>query len=324
MVEVKTTSMRARSDDTGPRNAPTSVRGRPGDLSAEAEWLLTAASVYRAPVPADALLFSAGALTGAAAGAVLPGRGPDRLGELIGECAAAGLLTLDTASQPAIVRVAAEVAADLRAHLAAVGRSGAIAQAHRRAANYWQWRVTALRQDWESDVHDLLEARHHLIEADDLEPAETITEEVCSRLHAFDAFAQEEALIADTLARVPRHSARRPAWAYRLGKACHLQADYAAAGRWFAQALSGFDQLADTHGMASCLGYLGALAHARGDYAEAERCYLRSQVLEQAPAASRPAVPRPAVSHRVAGRGAGRRLARSIAGRARDRRSLVV
>src|ERR1017187_8768181 len=99
MVVVKTTSMRARSDDTGPRNAPTSVRGRPGDLSAEAEWLLTAASVYRAPVPADALLFSAGALTGAAAGAVLPGRGPDRLGALIGEGAGAGVVAFEKAPQ---------------------------------------------------------------------------------------------------------------------------------------------------------------------------------------------------------------------------------
>jgi tetratricopeptide (TPR) repeat protein len=300
----------------------------PGDLSSEAEWLMIAASVYREPVPCDALL----ARTGTSRAGRSDRMDQAGLSDLIGECAAAGLLILDTTRQPLTVRVSTEVAVDLHAQLTVVGRSAAIARAHRRAAHYWQRRVTALRQNGQSGVHDLLEARHHLIEADDRESTEAITEEICSRLHAFGAYPQEEALIGDILQRVPRYSARWTAWAYRLGKACQLQADYATAGHWFGQALDGFERLADTGGMASCLGYLGALAQVRGDYAEAERCYVQSQILERAPAA--PAAGRAREGQpkdgRLAGRsaagraGAEHRLAGSAMDRARRRRSLAV
>ncbi len=233
--------------------------------------LLTAASVYRGPVPYDALL---------SAGQARLDLRTHGLGDLIGECAAAGLMVLDLASQPPTVQVAPEIATWLLGHLAETGHGEAVAGAHRCAANYWQWRITARQQNWQDDMHDLLEARHHLIEAEDLSPAEKITEGICSRLHGLGRFAEEGELITDTLAWLPAGS--RAAWTYRLGNVCQLQSDYEAAECWFLQALSGFSGLADSHGMASCYGNLGALAHARGDYAEAERCYLKSLALEQA------------------------------------------
>ena len=241
-------------------------------LRADAAALLTAASVYREPVGREALFGTGPARIDCGSGG---------LDELIAECVAAGLMTIDPVSQPPTVQVASEVAAQLCHHLISTGRSETVARAHRCAANYWQWRIAVTQQDWQAEVHDLLEARHHLIEADDLIPAETITEGVCSRLHALGKFAQEEALIADTLARLPAWSPRRAAWTYRLGITCQLQADYAAAQSWFLQALSGYSERADTHGMAGCYGNLGALAHARGDYVEAERCYCKSLALER-------------------------------------------
>jgi hypothetical protein len=37
--------------------------------------------------------------------------------------------------------------------------------AHRQAAAYWQWRVRVWPQGRAGDVHDLLEARYHLLQA---------------------------------------------------------------------------------------------------------------------------------------------------------------
>lgn len=250
-----------------------SLRDLLSGLSADAEWLLTAVSVYREPVACDALVGT---------GAARLECGTGGLSDLIGWCAAAGLMSSDTARRPPTVQVSLGIAADLHDHLARAGRGDAIARAHRGAASYWQWRVAARQQDWQSDVHDLLEARHHLIETEDLRPAETITEGVCSRLHAFDLFAQEEALIRETLSRLPAESPRRAAWVYRLGTACQLQSDYEEAEYWFRQALGGFSRLGDSRGVARCHGNLGALAHARGDYAEAERRYLKSLAEEPA------------------------------------------
>ena len=47
-----------------------------------------------------------------------------------------------------------------------------LAGAHRQAAAYWRWRVRVWPQDQAADVHDLLEARHHLLQAGDIEDAE--------------------------------------------------------------------------------------------------------------------------------------------------------
>jgi len=243
------------------------VRESLRELSAEAERLLAAASVFREPVPADALPAEAD-----------PG--------VIDALAAAGLMTRTAGAHPQAIGVPGQIADELHDHLIRAGRAAAIIAAHRRAANYWQWRVSALAAGWQSSVHDLLEARHHLIEAGDLRQAETITEDACSRLHAFGAFEQERALIGDTLARIPADSPHRAPWAYRLGKACHLQADHDEAGHWFRQALAGFSGLADRRGMARCFGYLGALAHTDGDFAEAERCYLRAHALDGVTAAT--------------------------------------
>jgi hypothetical protein len=263
----------------GARSVPATVRELLRDLNPDAQWLLVAASVFREPVPLDAL----------------PECGPAGPADLIAACAVGRLVISDNIRKPPTVGVGAAVAAEVLAQLSESGRDSLIAAAHRYAASYWQWRATALAQDWQQQVHDLIEARHHLIEAQDSRAADRIAEDVCSRLHAFGSYSREMALIGDVLARVPADSPSRTGWAYRLAKACHLQADDEAAEHWFRQALAGFEKAGDAHGAARCYGYLGSLAHARGDYAAAEDYYLKSQGSGQSqfasPLASAPSTP---------------------------------
>jgi hypothetical protein len=96
-------------------------------------------------------------------------------------------------------------ATELAAHAPEPG----LAEAHQQAAAYWQWRAKVWPQDPAADVHDLLEARHHLLQAGDAEAAGEVTELACSQLHTWGAWDQEAALIYDTLARLPAGSPPR-------------------------------------------------------------------------------------------------------------------
>ena len=92
------------------------------------------------------------------------------------------------------------------------------AAAHQHAAEYWQWRVRVWPQDRADDVEDLLEARHHLFGSRPTRPGwRPHRERQCDQLHAWGAWDREEALIHDTLARLPADSARRAAWISQLG-----------------------------------------------------------------------------------------------------------
>ncbi len=127
-------------------------------LSTAAQALLTGVSVYREPVGCHALL--------------LPGRphahgqrdrpaGPAALAGLVADCEAAGLLTADRRSEPPAVFVHRWTACELHRRLAEAGRGGEVTGAHRRAAEYWQGRVTA----WPHDRRALLEAGYHRLRA---------------------------------------------------------------------------------------------------------------------------------------------------------------
>jgi hypothetical protein len=85
------------------------------------------------------------------------------------------------------------------------------ARDYQRAAAHWQWRVRVWPQDRAADVHDLLEARHHLLQAGNIQDASEVTEGICGQLHTWGAWDQETALIHDTLARLPTDSPHRAA-----------------------------------------------------------------------------------------------------------------
>lgn len=125
-------------------------------------------------------------------------------------------------------------------------------------------------------LHDLIEARYHLLEAGETAQAWRLTEMACWQLHARGDFGQEATLISDTLVRLPEHSTERAGWIFELGRIAQVRADYAVAEGCFKQALDIFSAADDQAGVSRCHYSLGVLAQARGDYAEAEMCYRQS------------------------------------------------
>jgi hypothetical protein len=121
-------------------------------LSAEAQGLLIRASVYRAPIGRDVLLLPVGQYS------------PAELAGLLDECRASGLLAADSADDPPSVFVHQWTAAELHRRLAERQRGGEVTDAHRRAAEYWRWRITA----WPHDHHAEREASYHLLQVSEL------------------------------------------------------------------------------------------------------------------------------------------------------------
>jgi len=121
-------------------------------LSPGARDLLTGASVYREPVGSHVLLLPAGQARQAAG-----------LAGLVAECAAAGLLTADYSGELPSVFVHRWTASRLHWRLVREQRGEEVADAHRRAAEYWRWRISS----WPHDRHALHEASYHLLRAGD-------------------------------------------------------------------------------------------------------------------------------------------------------------
>ena len=199
------------------------------------------------------------------------------MAEQVAACQAASLLTVsdDGEDQEPWFFVHRWTATEL-ATRAARQPGQPLAGAHRQAAAYWQWRYRVWPQDKAADVHDLLEARHHLLQAGDTEKAGQLTEGICLQLHTWGAWDQEAALIHDTLTRLPAYSPRRTAYLHHLGILAQARGDYEEAARQYQRSLDIDKRLGDQAGMASSYGQLGILAHRRGDYEEAARQYQRS------------------------------------------------
>jgi len=192
--------------------------------------------------------------------------------EQVASCRAASLLTVtDYGGEPRFF-VHRWTATEL-AERAAREPGQRLAKAHRQAAGYWQWRVRVCPQDRTADVHDLLEARHHLLQAGEIEDASQVTEGICFQLETWGAWDQEAALIHDTLVRLPADSLRQAAWTGQLGNLAYLRGDLADAARQYRRALDIFERLGNQAGMANSYGQLGVLAYDRGDYEEAARQY---------------------------------------------------
>jgi tetratricopeptide (TPR) repeat protein len=146
--------------------------------------------------------------------------------------------------------------------------------AHRAAAAYWQQRDTSL--------HDWIEARHHLLAAGDLEAAAAVTGRVSSELNHAGAWDQAIAFIHDTLRWLPPGSPLRPAYFGQLGNLTYNRGDYAEAERRYRQALAAFEDLGSRDGVARTHHGLGMVAQSTGDYRTAEHEYRRAlTVLEE-------------------------------------------
>jgi hypothetical protein len=123
-----------------------------------------------------------------------PFQPPPGLNEQIAACRAASLLTLSGDGGAVQVFVHRWTATEL-ARRDALKPSQSLAKAHRQAAAYWRWRVEQWPQSEAADLRDLLEARHHLLEAGDTEDASHLAALAASRLHTWGAWDQEASLI---------------------------------------------------------------------------------------------------------------------------------
>lgn len=137
------------------------------------------------------------------------------------------------------------VATELHRRWVDRGDHDQVADAHLRAADYWQWRVRVWPQDRGQDLEDLLEARYHLLAAGDPGTAAALTENVCAQLHGWGAWDREEALIHDTLAHLPDSSDRLPAWLTQLGDISVGRGRVGDAARRYAQGLAIAERLVE-------------------------------------------------------------------------------
>ena len=200
---------------------------------------------------------------------VPPFRPVPGLQEQIAACQAASLLTVNDEGEPRFF-VHRWTATEL-AERAAREPSARLTRAHRQAAEYWLWRYQVWPQDEAAHVHDLLERRHHLLHAGDIEDAAQVTGVICTQLHTWGAWDQEASLIHDTLSRLPAGSSSQEPYIHMLGSVARQRGDYDEAARQYQRALDISERLGNQEGMARNYHHLGILALARGDYDEAAR-----------------------------------------------------
>jgi hypothetical protein len=269
--------------------SPEPARGRCAPLDALRELLATSAgpllvgvSVYREPADRNAVLFQVGRHDWAAArahdiqGPTPPYHPPADLTELTATCADAGLLSLSGAAAaegvPAVF-MADWIAGELHQILVTAGRHADLMEAHRQAAEFWKWRAAAWPQERQADIHDLLEARQHLLHAGDTGEAGRLTGVICAQLRVWGDLDQEAELVRATVDQFPSPSAERARWLYELGVLAQLQGDHVAAERRYLRAVKMFAEVGEPAGVARGYESLGVLAQTMGDYRKAERRY---------------------------------------------------
>ncbi|MGA5035687.1 tetratricopeptide repeat protein [Streptomyces capoamus] len=160
--------------------------------------------------------------------------------------------------------------------------SDTLKAAHRRAAAYWQWRVSTWSQPLTDDITQLIEVRHHHHQAGDLDQADTVTQGVCSQLHTWGAWDWEQHLVEESLTWTPAGSSTAAAYIHQLGLIAQGRGDYQQAEEHYRAALIIAEELGYRSGIASSYHQLGRLAQERGDYRQAEERYRASlTILEE-------------------------------------------
>jgi tetratricopeptide (TPR) repeat protein len=206
---------------------------------------------------------------------------PQDLGSQLDTCFNSSLLSLSDRDGSTLAFVHRWTATELQDRWIGTGRQDEVTAAHQHAAEYWQWRAKSWPQARADALHDLLEARHHLLETGDVETASQLAEEVCLQLDTWGAWDQESALARDTLARLPQDSPRRAVWIHQLGNLAYVRGQYAEAERLYRLSLDIFELASDRASIASSYHQLGILAQRKGDYSEAERQYRASLTIEE-------------------------------------------
>ncbi|GAA4250250.1 hypothetical protein GCM10022255_038010 [Dactylosporangium darangshiense] len=212
--------------------------------------LLMAISVYREPVPVGALHLDADVLVTLVRSSLVH---QDPVGDLV-------FMHRWTATE---------------LHRYSGTATDSLLRAHRAAARHWL--------DLGEDLHDLTEARFHLLAAGDLDAADKVTATLCTQLENTGAWDRATALIHDTLRWLPPEAGNYPGYLHQLGTLAHHRGDYTEAERRYRQSVAVREPRGDQVGAAVSYYQIAILAYHRGDYTEAERRYrLALTVFEQA------------------------------------------
>ncbi|HXW47236.1 MAG TPA: tetratricopeptide repeat protein [Streptosporangiaceae bacterium] len=269
-----------------------------------AEQLLIALSVFREPADHNAIVFQLGrydemsALAPDRRGPVPPYQAPPGLPWLLAACREARVLTFAGLASDGHWQVSPEIASGLHQRLLARGRHGELTAAHRRAAAYWRWHAASWPQERRADVHDLLEARHHLFRAGDVLQACEITRIACAQLRAWGDLRSTAELVQDTLDALPDGSGAWADWMGALGGVYQEAGRPGEAQRCFTESIRMCSALGDYDGVARGQRRLAALAQAEGEYRTAERHYRRAAAADRkAAAADRTAADRTPANH---------------------------
>ncbi len=154
-------------------------------------------------------------------------------------------------------------------------------EAHRRASQFWHWRVDVWPQDRTADVQHLVEARQHHHQAHDLDDAMSATYRICAQLHTWGAWTWEEDLCTETLTWLPRRSSATAALTRQLGIIAQLRGDYPQAEQRYHDSLTINEELGNRAGIATTYHQLGIIAQLRGDYPQAEQRYHDSLTINE-------------------------------------------
>jgi tetratricopeptide (TPR) repeat protein len=210
-----------------------------------------------------------------------PRSAPEGLGEMVEACVASSLLGMVEGDGETGLFVHRWTAGELERGANAAGEAEKIAAAHRRAAEYWQWRVAVWPQSVPADIHDLLEARFHYLKAGELDQVIAITESACSQLDEWGAWDDETTLVHDMLAQLPEGDDREAAWLSQLGNIALRRGDFDAAESLYRRSLEIKESVDDQRGVANSYGQLGTLHKERGELDEAESHYRRALDIQE-------------------------------------------
>ncbi|MFJ1768443.1 CHAT domain-containing protein [Amycolatopsis sp. NPDC088138] len=199
------------------------------------------------------------------------------LGDLVAELVATSLLAVDSEAGTVFVHRWTASALDRRSH------DDELQQGHRQAAEYWNWRIKVWPQGHDANLHDALEARHHLIAGNQLDDAEAISRAIASRLHVVGAWDHELTLIQHTLAVLASTPAQQAPWQHRLGMIAQDRGDYTEAERRYTDSLTINEELGNRASTARTVSQLGTLLEAMNDHVgavarHAHAAYLRVQL----------------------------------------------
>jgi tetratricopeptide (TPR) repeat protein len=204
---------------------------------------------------------------------------PENLDAAIEAGVASSLLT--TSEEGGSMFVHRWTATELARRLSEAGRDAEIVEAHRKAGDYWSWRVQEWPQGMRDDLHDAIEARHHYLEAGEIERADQETAIACGLLRQEGAWDDQEMLIRETIEYLQTGCDSEIDWLGELGAIALNRGELDKARDLFRQVLSSSEKNEISRSIGVTYHSLGQIAEIRGEISEAEKWYRKSLALSE-------------------------------------------